>query len=185
MSSWVSVLIIVFVVSMALGPLMWFRSTPAEKRMVAARKHAAELGLRVQLLSAADLEVPGAEAAEPLAGYCLTPEPADMAEGKAPTGAATWRLIKERISHESHFQGYWNWHKKRPAGAEWHQALKAALPQLPPDAVAVDYRRATLCVFWREKGGQEAVERLAVILRQILEQAAKDQLQLSADQPIK
>lgn len=177
MSSWVGIFIIVFVVAMAFGPLMWFRSTPAERRMVAARKYAAELGMQVRLQSGADLDVPGVDATDQFAGYCLTPEPSSITEGKAPLEAAAWRLIRERISHETHFQGYWNWYKKRAAAPEWHAALRDHLPQLPADAVALDYQRGRLCIFWREKGGREGVERVATLLRQILEQAGQAQAQ--------
>lgn len=182
MTSWAGILIIVFVAAMAFGPLMWFRSTPAERRMVAARKHAAEQGLRVQLVSAGDLEVPSLDALDQLAGYCLTPEPSSLVEGKAPLESASWRLIRERISHEAHFQGYWNWHKKRAAGPEWHAALKEALPQLPADTAALEYQRGTLCVYWREKGGQEEVERLAALMQQLLERAAKEQAEAQIEE---
>lgn len=174
MTSWAGVLIIIFVAAMAFGPLMWFRSTPAQRRLVAVRNRAAQLGLRVRMLSGKDLELPGIEADELIAGYCLTVEPTEKAEGKAPLEAKSWRLIKERISHEAHFDGFWNWQRGRVAELHWQPAIREALGLLPPDTLALDYHRGTLCVFWREKGGPETVERLAGTLRQLLEKGVAE-----------
>lgn len=170
--TWVTALIIVFVAAMALGPLMWFRSTPAQRREIEARKHAAELGLRVHLTTAANLNLPGLEPNDTVAAYCLVPKPADKAEGKAPLEARPWRLIKERIDHEAHFEGYWNWQKHRQAEPKWHPVLKEVLKQLPKDVQAIDYDRGTLCIYWRERGGRDDVQRLLDVMHYLLEQVA-------------
>lgn len=176
--SWITAIIIIFVAAMAFGPLMWFRSTPSQRREVEARKCAAELGLRVRLTPVSELNLPWLDSSDTVAAYCLVPQPTEKAEGKAPLEAQSWRLIKERISHEAHFDGYWNWQRKRAAEPGWHEVLREALGQLPKDALALDYDRGTFCIYWRERGGREEVEHLAGVLREILERTATSSRQV-------
>ncbi|MGQ9424639.1 hypothetical protein ACXYTJ_01680 [Gilvimarinus sp. F26214L] len=166
---WTSILIISLVAAMAVGPIMWFRSTPSQRRIVGFRNRAAQLGLRVRIVSLRDLLPSERDSAETVAGYGLP----WVRSGEDGNGLARrpanhpWRLIKERISHEGHFQGYWNWQEGMVADSKWHDPLRAMVSDLPPDAVALENNAHGLWLYWRERGAPEAVDRLAATLESL------------------
>lgn len=167
---WIPVLIIALVAAMAVGPVMWFRSTPYQRRIVDVRDRANQLGLRVRLTPLSELGVSGEGAREHMvAGYGLAwiqPGQDDNSRSRGRPGRE-WCLVKERISHEAHFSGWWDWRKGRQADKEWHEALRALLPNLPADTIALESNQQALCLYWDEKGRPEQVDRVASVLNSL------------------
>ncbi|MCW8194072.1 hypothetical protein F6455_04650 [Proteobacteria bacterium 005FR1] len=164
---WIAIVIIVLAIALAVGPVMWLRTTPSQKREIAFRNRAARLGLRVQLRPAADLDLRGHEnSGEMLAGYGLlwVKTPGDRQKVPLHPRNKPWRLRRERISHESHFAGWWDWSKDLEADPAWHDQLRALLPKLPPDSLVVENNRQGLWVYWRERGDVKRVDDLAATL---------------------
>lgn len=169
---WIPILIIVLVVAMAIGPIMWFRSTPYQRRIIKFRSHAAELGLRVQVKPLADLGIPAASGGmDTVVAYGLPWVQSGREETDASRrpGKRPWRLVKERMEHDSHFAGWWNWQKGLEADRRWHGPLREQIPQLPEDALALENDRRALWLYWRERGGIEGVDQVAAILRSLKE----------------
>lgn len=166
---WIPVLVIVLVIAMAVGPVMWFRSTPYQQKIVEFRNRANRLGLRVRLTALAELGVPGDAAREhKVAGYGLAwIQPQDDNEQRQRPAIQEWCLVKERISHEGHFSGWWNWRTGGQANREWHEDLRTLLPSLPRDVVALESNRQGLWLYWDEKGSPEQVDRVASILNDL------------------
>jgi hypothetical protein len=167
-SMWIPILVIALAVALAIGPVMWLRTTPMQRRLISFRNRAAQLGLRVQLRQAVDLDLKGDEfSGEILAGYGLlwVKSPEDDARVLRHPVTRPWRLRRQRISHESHFAGWWDWHTGMEADSAWHEPLHGLIPDLPPDALVVENDRQGLWIYWRERGDLKRVEGLAASLR--------------------
>lgn len=164
---WIPVLIIVLVAAMAVGPILWFRSTPYQRRIIQVRNRASQLGLRIRLITRSELGL-GGDAAEGafVAGYGL-----DWVQPKQEQFPGRvnhqWCLLRERISHEGHFAGWWNWQPGRQADPQWHETLRTLLPQLPEDAVALESNQQGLWLYWEERGKLERVDQIASLLRSL------------------
>jgi hypothetical protein len=167
---WIPILITVLAAALAIGPVMWFRSTPSQRRIIEFRGRAARLGLQVRLVSLADLGVAGEEAkVDTVAAYGLAWVRDAQDDNKVTRRAANraWCLLKQRISHEGHFAGWWNWQPGREADTKWHAPLRALLVELPADVLALENNRLGLWLYWREKGQAERVEQIASILQRM------------------
>lgn len=167
---WIPILIIALAIALAVGPVMWLRTTPRQRRLIALRNRAAQLGLRVQLRQAADLGLQRDEfGAEILAGYGLlwVKSPEDDPKVLRHASNRSWRLRRQRISHESHFEGWWDWQQGMEADPGWHEALRRLIPALPPDTLVLDNDRQGLWLYWRERGNLARVEAVAATLQSL------------------
>lgn len=164
---WIPVVIIAMAIALAVGPVMWMRTTPGQRRVIGLRNRAAQLGLRVQLRQAADVDLKSDEyKGETLAAYGLywVKDPGDRQKVPRHPRNRPWRLRRERISHESHFAGWWDWQEGMEADPAWHELLRGLVPNLPPDALVLENNRQGLWLYWRERGNESRVEELAATL---------------------
>ena len=156
-------LLIVFIVAVVLSPLAWLRTSPAQKRVTALRKHARSLGLQVQL-------VPEVEAAEsdtrPAAVRYFLP----FADGDVSPGGAvdtSWTLLREhRRGWESPWQG-WTWFRGE-AAEPWYPHIERCLRQLPPMVYGVRVEKGGVAAYLRETGDEKAVEQLLAALQGLM-----------------
>jgi hypothetical protein len=169
---WIPIVIMVLAIALALGPVMWLRTTPGQRRTISFRNRAAQLGLRVQLRPAADLDLESEEfQGESLPGYGLlwVKGPDDPAGVLRHPRNRPWRLRRQRISHESHFVGWWDWQKGMEADPAWHEILRRVIADLPPDALVLENNRQGLWLYWRERGDLSRVDSVAACLRTLKE----------------
>lgn len=157
-SNIIPILIIALVVALAVGPIMWFRTTPAQKRVIRFRRRAAERNLRVQVHAAAGLKLDSSVVAY---GLPWVHEAGDAPSLLRHPDLQPWRLQRERIEHDGHFAGWWDWQPALEAPAAWRPALRELLPDLPPDAVLLENNRQGLWLYWRERGDIAQVDRIA------------------------
>lgn len=150
-------LVILFIVALVLGPVMWLRPAPADRRSVDLRNRARALGLQVRIC-----ELPRSRRVQ--------------ARREAPVlGAAYSMSSHDRVSPGN--RELWlcdpveGWQGERgepvpPGRREWLDTLTAPLPK---GVTALEYGTGTASVYWSERGGPESVERIAAVLRQLLE----------------
>lgn len=147
-------LLIFLGIVVVLSPLMWLRSSPAQARMTAFRQRALALGLRVQLVPAADADEGDKR---PEAVRYLLP-----GHGFAPT----WTLIRSpRRGWESPWPE-WRWFRGE-APAALVPAIGGIMASLPATATALRGDREGLSVYWTEQGSVDEVDRIRDCLRQL------------------
>ncbi|MCQ3830647.1 hypothetical protein HXX02_14500 [Microbulbifer elongatus] len=164
MASWVPIVVIIFAVVLVIGPVMWLKPSSRERQLADLRQKAASAGLKVQIQTL----------------------PEALGEGTAATYFSQWRnprrlntgwgLEVQRMSHEMHFQGPWDWRKRRPAPEAAQPALKELIGALPADVTAVYANDSGLGVQWRERSGDDGLVKIQEALaaqRPVIEEAIR------------
>lgn len=152
MSGWLPLLIILFAVVLVVGPVMWLKPSTRDRRLAELRGNAAKAGLTVQMM----------------------PLPAALGEGTAAVYICRWEdrrrlqtgwvLERQRVEHEMHFAGYWDWRNGRTAPQAARDPLRKMLSALPADACAIIATDAGIGVQWRESSGASGAEKLQSLL---------------------
>ncbi|MCW8128518.1 hypothetical protein [Microbulbifer halophilus] len=152
MSGWLPLFIILFAVALVVGPVMWLKPSTRDRRLAALRGDAAKAGLTVQMM----------------------PLPAALGEGTAAVYICRWEdrrrlqtgwvLERQRVEHEMHFAGYWDWRNGRVAPRAVWGSLRKMLSELPADACAIIATGNGIGVQWRETSGAAGAEKLQSLL---------------------
>jgi len=150
-----TILILIGVVSLVLGPIMLMQPTQAERRLARLREVAAQAGLRVHLQPLPST-VHSDDRVGMAAMYCLPWQEQKHAR-------ATWLLTKRGYSHELHFDGLWEWHGKDREASE--HSLRDAMAKIPPKVLAVARGPQGLCCYWTELGNEGDVKVIAAWLK--------------------
>lgn len=165
MASWLPILIIVFVVALVIGPVMWLKPSGRDRRLATLRQNAASSGLRVQMQS-----LPAAEGKGTAAVY--------FSQWRNPRRLQTgWALELQRMSHEMHFDGVWDWRKGRQAPELAQKPVKELLESLPADTTAIICSDSGLGVQWKERSGEDglkAIQSALSELRPVIEEAIRE-----------
>lgn len=174
MPSWlIIVVMVVVVVSLAVGPVMWMKPSKSQRRLSKLRAYALKQGLRVhmQQVPGREKQTDGAEGSPLVAVYCLA-WTGDAKERKTkfqnPENKA-WSLARGQISHDIHFQGEWDWSPAAKASPKWHATIKKIIAELPPGIEALEMNSMGTCMYWRENGGEETVDKIKVLLQELHE----------------
>lgn len=165
---WIPVIIIVLAMALAVGPVMWLKPTAREKRMAACRSRAAELGMRVSMVSVARLGNVSESVGEQgmLACYGLPWDKSVPAEeALLEEDAPDWCLLRTRFSHGANFAGDWDWQSGSSEPA-W-PALRDFVSALGEEYVLCRCSHQGLSLGWLEKGGVEQVDLLNRLLQQL------------------
>lgn len=152
MSGWLPVIIILFAVVLVVGPVMWLKPSERDRRLASLRSGAAKSGLTVQMM----------------------PLPAALGEGSAAVYIRRWEdrrrlqtgwvLEQQRVEHEMHFSGRWDWRNGREAPEAAREPLRTMLLDLPADACAVISTESGLGIQWRETSGDTGASRIRRLL---------------------
>lgn len=148
MSLW-EVLILLWVMAVAVRPLMKLRPSKRDRQQATFRQRAAEKGLRVSL-EAPPRQATDMEAPPRLPVYR---QPAFRGRG-APQA---WMLVRAAYEHEVHFLGRWAWQAKGRASHAEQRCLREHLPQLPASVRALSGAPEGWSVYWNETGGEQAL----------------------------
>ena len=151
-------LIIAATVALVVGPIMLMRPTAGQQKLARLRSRALELDLRVHMMPLPE----SVEGRRQCAAYCL---PWSTDDGDA----APWLLVRGQYDHDIHFSGHWQWSDDQTAPQRWHGLLMPRLAELPESVVAVGNGPQGLCVYWRERGPERQLERLAEWLKLLRE----------------
>ncbi|WP_323844060.1 hypothetical protein [Microbulbifer magnicolonia] len=148
MSGWLPLIIILFAVALVLGPVMWMKPSQRDRRLADLRGRAAKSGMVVQMKAL----------------------PAALGKGTAAVYYSRWAdsrrlqlgwiLELQRVEHEMHFAGRWDWRNGRAAPQPAWEPLRQMLDQLPKDACAISAHHIGLGVQWQEGGGDGAFQAL-------------------------
>ena len=164
MASWVPIVVIILAVALVIGPVMWLKPSSRDRKLAELRQKAAAAGLKVQMQSLPEALGQGTAATY----FCQWRNPRRLSTG--------WVLELQRVSHEMHFNGQWDWRKGRAAPEAAQSALKELLAMLPTDATAVFANDSGLGVQWRERSGDNGFTRVQEALdaqRPVIEEAIR------------
>lgn len=165
MSSWLPLIIILFAVALVIGPVMWLKPSSRDRRLASLRQNAASAGLKVQMQA-----LPASQGEGNAAVY--------FSQWRNPRRLQTgWTLELQRMSHEMHFDGVWDWRKGRQAPELAHKPLKELVGKLPADATAIICGDSGLGVQWRERSGEDGlkvIENALTELRPVIEEAIRE-----------
>lgn len=161
--SWVPVVIVGLVVAMLVGPVMMNLPSKRESYLAKLRAAANKLGFRVQLTTLTGFG--GSDNQQNLAAYRLL--------WRNKINVSGWRLLRAGYEHEMHFCLHWVWDDKQPdlpgPILNW---LTQHLPAMPDTVRAVGVDNAGVVLYWSEKGGEEALQKLFQIASDLREQVA-------------
>ena len=164
MASWVPIVVIIFAVVLVIGPVMWLKPSSRDRKLAELRQKAAGAGLKVQMQS-----LPEALGQGTAATY--------FSQWRNPRRLSTgWALELQRMSHEMHFHGRWDWRKGRAAPEAAQAALNELIDLLPGDATAVFANDSGLGVQWRERTGDAGFTQVQDALaaqRPVIEEAIR------------
>ncbi|WP_043316501.1 hypothetical protein [Microbulbifer sp. HZ11] len=164
MASWVPIVVIIFAVVLVIGPVMWLKPSSRDRKLAELRHKAASAGLKVQMQTL----------------------PAAIGEGTAATYFSQWRnprrlntgwvLEMQRMSHEMHFEGTWDWRKGRAAPEAAQPPLRELISMLPSDVTAIFANDSGLGVQWRERTGDVGfakIQQALAVQRPVIEEAIR------------
>ncbi|WP_237064764.1 hypothetical protein [Microbulbifer guangxiensis] len=77
-----------------------------------------------------------------------------------------WNLELQRMSHELHFAGRWDWSGRAAPEAAWH-LIRELLDRLPEDACGIQSTRGGLGIQWQERSGDKGFETVEQSLQQM------------------
>ena len=153
MESWAPVMFIVLAVAMAVGPVLMLKPSKRQQGLARLRARALEMGLQVHLL-------PLSKGRSSVSTYCRPWQ-------EKGADKAAWTLERMTYEHDLHFFGEWSWQAGLAAEPHWHGPLKALLPQIPQQLLAIGNGPQGLCCYWDERGGEMVLEEIAVILEKL------------------
>ena len=161
---WLTVLLIVGVVAMVVGPIAAFRPSPRQKSIAALRTQAALNGLHVRLERDSYTH-------DNYAVYLLP-----WAE-KPPENIQAFRLTKLSMNHELHFDGYWDWEGGNKAPNAFLNTLRSLLASLPDGISTLAVERHGFEVVWNERLAGHTPEQVICALKAWMEGARDSYLQ--------
>jgi len=170
---WITVLIIVIVLGLGIGPVMWLMPSARQKQLAALRAHAATQGLKVRLVSVGQLGSVNLAAGERkfIAYYML---PWDFAQAIEKTLSkqdtfTDWTLVNGKMPHEGNFSGHWDWLEDQYSLQNWG-ALRTFVQGLSDDFVSCECSRQGVAIGWLERGDKarvDEVKQLLITLKQL------------------
>lgn len=159
--NWTSILILVFVVAMVVGPLMLMRPTPSQARIAKLREQAQQLGLRIRLGNNPFNKDPVG-----LAVYSLPWK-------EKPKAPKQFSLFKKNYTHEIHFLDEWDWSKQDTLTATQMMSLKTVLGSLDGNISGVECNRSGVSLYWNERlSGKTADEVLSALRATLIQLSA-------------
>ena len=155
---WMTVIVVLGVVALMVGPVMMVQPTKSQRITAELRSLAAKSGLNVRL---------AVDASSPVKGIYSIHWPPDIVEGMKDVN---WTLEKKSLSHEIHFQGYWDWVGENSADSAIYQVLHQAIDELPEGVFFINAQRWGFECGWDEmrrgRSSEQAVSELASWLKQ-------------------
>ncbi|WP_181954058.1 hypothetical protein ACONUD_04320 [Microbulbifer harenosus] len=164
MSSWLPIIIIIFAVTLVIGPVMWLKPSSRDKKLADLRQRAASSGLKVQIQPLPESQGKGTAAVY----FSQWRNPRRLQSG--------WGLELQRMPHDLNFDGVWDWRNKREAPEVAKPSLKELVSMLPADATAIFANDAGLGVQWQERSGDRGLDAILHALsamRPVIEEAIR------------
>ena len=150
------VVITVVVIALIVGPVMTMRPDPAQKNREKMRTLASAAGIRFTIKKlpkqAAEIDNP-----EPVSVYFFAPT--------GPQAGDDWLLLRAIYPHEILYLRGWEWQGDTRAATAEQEVLKKYLPELPEGVRGVSAGSQGICVYWNEKGGEVALEKVIALLQ--------------------
>ncbi|MFT5117418.1 MAG: hypothetical protein ACI9NY_000947 [Kiritimatiellia bacterium] len=157
MSFW-SIVFIVCIVAMVVGPIAMLQPSHRDKRLSGLRQAAAQKRLRVRLAS-----IQLSSAKKSIALYSVSLPKTEQTRG-------AWSLIKQSFTHGLHFQGQWDWADKQHVAPEtYHQSIRQRVDSLDASICGIEVTPISVGVYWTEEGLTiDEIEALLLSLQAVL-----------------
>lgn len=156
---WLTILLIVLALAMALGPVMLLQPSSGLQKLAKIRLLANQQGLIIRLPTAQAHG--GAEYYLPLSKAL-----------RALAAQSSWALEKKNIAHEIHFYGDWDWRGSSQAPQALWSELRQILAHLPEGISALIFSPSGIGCEWDERcrgaSENEAVTAIKTFLEQML-----------------
>lgn len=168
-------LLIIFILALIIGPIMVLLPSPRQKEQAAFRSEAKLRGISVGLCTIEDPN-PNPDSYLSVTGKRLEPVIKCLAyrvSRKRPlhwkrVRRINWKLIASADARLADLPDGWKWHEPVDEIADvLRQALAAELPSLPDDVIAVEETNYVVSVYWREKGGPDALAGVCSFLEKL------------------
>ncbi len=153
MESWAPIIFIVLAIAMAVGPVLMLKPSKRQQGVARLRARALEMSLQVHML-------PLSKGQSSVPAYCRPWR--EKGIDKAP-----WVLERMTYEHDVHFYKKWAWQRDMVAAPHWHASLKALLPEVPEQLLAIGSGPQGLCCYWDERGGEPVLAVIAVTLEKL------------------
>ena len=140
-------LLILFVIAIALAPLVHFAPSKSQRETARMREYAAVHGLFVEFR-----DVPGAG------------DPRHRDPGRAGHGAIYYGKRLPPARNKGEEARAWRRSEEAWVGIERRWVVPAILAELPPEVLAASVDQGSCGVYWRESGGVENVARIEQVL---------------------
>ena len=168
-------LLIIFILALIIGPILVLIPSTRQKEQIAFRNEAKSRGISVELCTIEDPN-PDPDSYLSATGKRLDPVIKCIAyriSRKRPlhwrrVARISWKLVQTQDARLADLPAGWKWHEPSNELAEvLRQALARELNRLPDDVIAVDESNYFVSVYWREKGGSDALEGVCSFLEQL------------------
>jgi len=140
---WITVVAIVLVVAMLVGPIMMLQPNSHQKRLARLRSLAAKHGLQIHIA-----QNPASGDPRQIAVYSFRLPPGDYNH----ITLKPWSLSRQNLEHELNFFADWDWVGAGRPNREKRQPLRDWLLELPAAIRAVEVEEHRLSVYWTESG---------------------------------
>lgn len=167
-----------------LGPLLWMRPTPRDKQLERLRARARTLGMHVSVKIIPDPDphfsqrvTSGGKVLDPKREVAVYRLPIDLPAELDTAHAPVWEVARMRGDKEGQdkldafnpgLQPGWQITRPGlPLHAEVIAELSGLLAQAPGGTVLLDANSRSCGLYWRERGGEEAVDSILHLLQQV------------------
>ena len=135
---------------LVIGPVMWMRPSPAQKRQTRLRLRARALGLEVRLTPMPQARRPRVRQEAPLQGVVYRLPVFD----RRAVVAVEHRIVREQAAAP------WETDSEQPLPTALQIALDKVAGAVPQDVAAIEIMPQGPAVYWLEKGDEETVVEL-------------------------
>ncbi|RYY04106.1 MAG: hypothetical protein EOO53_04235 [Gammaproteobacteria bacterium] len=152
------IIIVIVAISLILGPIMMLRPNPVQKNKENLRSLARAAGVHFSIRNLPQ-QADEQEKPAPVPVYFIPPE--------KPQLLASWMLVRTNYEHDVNFLGWWAWRGDARANSAEQQVLSEQLGNLPESIRAVSGGGDDVSVYWEEKGGEEVLQQVLLLLKSL------------------
>ena len=158
MSFW-PLLLIVFAIIMAIGPIMLMQPSNKDKRLANLRQKAVQMGLQVRMNDYSK--------GEQKITVAIYTYPVNLSKN-----APCWSLVRRAYEHEIHFHGVWEWQSSTILANRRLPDLQCFIDKLSDDIVGLEVNHSGVGIWWQEKPSTMTIKELRGLLEELAAIAA-------------
>lgn len=154
--SWLTIIILIIVVSMMIGPIMWLKPSKREQTLARLRAKAQQAGLMVSIVQ---------HKGDNLACYRKSWQSKSDGSKRLKLIFQS-RFARKDYEHGMHIAGVWSQEGDQTLPEGLKPQLEAFAKQLPDSVVAFEINTIGLGAVWKEFGGEATLDQLSELLKE-------------------